>query len=128
MPTTRHPAIRASWPTTLPTAPVAAATARAALGGSALATDGLATVLWGFPLASIALVGQVYQLQSPLWQALLPWAVATTPLLLLGGLYLAYEGAEKIYEMIVPHAAHDRTAEAKARAAAAIATRTRRAT
>lgn len=62
---------------------LAAATARAALGGSALATDGLATVLWGFTLASIALVGQVYQLQSPVWQALLPWAVATTPLLLL---------------------------------------------
>ncbi|ABY30145.1 DUF808 domain-containing protein [Methylorubrum extorquens] len=51
-----------------------------------------------------------------LLSAFAPWAI--TPLLLLGGLYLAYEGAEKIYEMIVPHAAHDRTAEAKARAAA----------
>lgn len=33
-----------------------------------------------------------------------PWAI--TPILMLGGLYLCYEGAEKIYEMIAPHAAH----------------------
>ena len=33
-----------------------------------------------------------------------PWAI--TPLLMLGGAYLAYEGAEKIYEALVPHAAH----------------------
>ena len=32
------------------------------------------------------------------------WAI--TPLLMLGGAYLAYEGAEKVYEWIVPHAAH----------------------
>ncbi len=36
--------------------------------------------------------------------AFAPWAI--TPLLLAGGLYLAYEGAEKVYEMIVPHKAH----------------------
>ncbi|WP_152046686.1 DUF808 domain-containing protein [Aureimonas psammosilenae] len=36
--------------------------------------------------------------------AFAPWAI--TPLLMLGGLYLAYEGAEKIYEMVVPHEAH----------------------
>ena len=62
---------------------LAVATARVALRGSAIATDGLATVSWGFTLASIALVGQVYQVQSPAWKALLAWAVATTPLLLL---------------------------------------------
>jgi len=33
-----------------------------------------------------------------------PWVV--TPLLMLGGAYLCYEGAEKIFEMIVPHKAH----------------------
>ncbi|MEM6729992.1 MAG: DUF808 domain-containing protein [Myxococcota bacterium] len=33
-----------------------------------------------------------------------PWAI--TPLLMLGGLYLCYEGAEKIYEAVVPHQAH----------------------
>ncbi len=31
---------------------------------------------------------------------------AITPLLMLGGLYLCYEGAEKVYELVVPHAAH----------------------
>lgn len=31
----------------------------------------------------------------------LPWAI--TALLIIGGLYLAYEGAEKIYEYLVPH-------------------------
>lgn len=36
-----------------------------------------------------------------LLSAFLPWAV--TVILILGGLYLAYEGAEKIYEFIVPH-------------------------
>jgi len=30
---------------------------------------------------------------------------AITPLLMLGGLYLSYEGAEKIYHLILPHAA-----------------------
>ncbi len=29
-----------------------------------------------------------------------------TPLLVLGGLFLCYEGAEKVYEALVPHAAH----------------------
>lgn len=33
-----------------------------------------------------------------------PWSI--TPLLMLGGAYLCYEGAEKIFELIVPHAAH----------------------
>ncbi|MBT8324045.1 MAG: DUF808 domain-containing protein [Bacteroidia bacterium] len=36
-----------------------------------------------------------------LLSAFLPWAVILV--LLLGGLYLAYEGAEKIYEAFVPH-------------------------
>ena len=33
-----------------------------------------------------------------------PWAI--TPLLMLGGCYLSYEGAEKVYEVLVPHKAH----------------------
>ena len=40
---------------------------------------------------------------------LAPWAI--TPLLMLGGLYLCYEGAEKVHEAIVPHAAHAETDE-----------------
>jgi len=34
-----------------------------------------------------------------------PWII--TPLLMLGGLYLCYEGAEKVYEAVMPHAAHE---------------------
>jgi predicted DNA repair protein MutK len=33
-----------------------------------------------------------------------PWAI--TPLLMLGGAYLCYEGAEKVHEVVRPHAAH----------------------
>ena len=33
-----------------------------------------------------------------------PWAI--TPLLMLGGIYLCYEGAEKLYAAVFPHAAH----------------------
>jgi predicted DNA repair protein MutK len=36
-----------------------------------------------------------------LLSAFVPWAI--TIILLLGGVYLAYEGAEKIYEYLVPH-------------------------
>jgi len=34
-----------------------------------------------------------------------PWAI--TPLLMLGGAFLCYEGAEKVYEAIWPHEKHD---------------------
>ncbi|MGL3608081.1 DUF808 domain-containing protein [Rhizobium sp. G187] len=37
-----------------------------------------------------------------------PWSI--TPLLMLGGLYLCYEGAEKIYEIVMPHDAHEHEA------------------
>ena len=36
-----------------------------------------------------------------LLSAFLPWTII--PILMLGGIYLAYEGAEKIYEYFVPH-------------------------
>jgi predicted DNA repair protein MutK len=36
--------------------------------------------------------------------AFAPWAI--TPLLMLGGAYLAYEGTEKVYEALFPHQAH----------------------
>jgi predicted DNA repair protein MutK len=36
--------------------------------------------------------------------ALAPWAI--TPLLVLGGGFLCYEGAEKVWEAVAPHAAH----------------------
>ena len=37
-----------------------------------------------------------------------PWGI--TPLLMLGGLYLCYEGAEKVYEAVLPHKAHSHEA------------------
>ena len=39
-----------------------------------------------------------------LLSTLLPWAI--TPLLMLGGAYLCYEGAEKLFEVIFPHGEH----------------------
>lgn len=33
-----------------------------------------------------------------------PWAI--TPLLMIGGVYLCYEGTEKVWEVVAPHAAH----------------------
>lgn len=46
-----------------------------------------------------------------LLSAFLPWAV--TVILILGGVYLAFEGAEKIYEFIVPHKHHHVSADTK---------------
>jgi predicted DNA repair protein MutK len=40
---------------------------------------------------------------------LLPQAI--TPLLMLGGAYLCYEGAEKVYEFLFPHGAHSHEAK-----------------
>src|SRR5688500_5042909 len=36
---------------------------------------------------------------------------AVTPLLMIGGAYLCYEGTEKVFEALVPHAAHAHEAE-----------------
>lgn len=47
--------------------------------------DAMHLVFYGLILASIALVGQVYQLGGELWQALLLWSVLTLPLMVMGG-------------------------------------------
>ncbi|WP_053990377.1 DUF808 domain-containing protein [Mangrovimonas sp. TPBH4] len=39
--------------------------------------------------------------------------VAITIILILGGLYLAYEGAEKVYEFFVPHAHHEEAGDSE---------------
>lgn len=39
-----------------------------------------------------------------------PWII--TPLLMIGGAYLCYEGAEKVFEAVFPHEAHAHEAEA----------------
>jgi len=44
-----------------------------------------------------------------LLSAVAAWAI--TPLLMLGGLFLCYEGAEKILEVVSPHAAHEHEAD-----------------
>lgn len=62
---------------------LAAAAFVAARRGERVATDVLVVVLWGFTLASLALVGQVYQLDAPAWRPLLAWSAATAPLVLL---------------------------------------------
>ncbi|KQP80360.1 MULTISPECIES: DUF808 domain-containing protein [unclassified Methylobacterium] len=41
--------------------------------------------------------------------AFAPWAI--TPLLMLGGAYLCYEGSEKVYEALFPHQAHAHEAQ-----------------
>jgi predicted DNA repair protein MutK len=51
----------------------------------------------------------VYLLPAALaLSALAPWAI--TPLLMIGGAFLCYEGAEKVYEAVRPHDAHARDA------------------
>jgi hypothetical protein len=44
-----------------------------------------------------------------------PWLI--TPLLMIGGAYLCYEGAEKVFEALFPHEAHAHEAEAVAQPA-----------
>jgi predicted DNA repair protein MutK len=39
----------------------------------------------------------------------LPWAI--TPLLMIGGAYLCYEGVEKVFEALMPHRAHQHEAQ-----------------
>ncbi|HTN60413.1 MAG TPA: DUF808 domain-containing protein [Devosia sp.] len=45
-----------------------------------------------------------------LLSVLAPWAI--TPLLMIGGAYLCYEGAEKVFEPLLPHDTHGEAAEA----------------
>jgi len=42
-----------------------------------------------------------------LFSELLPWLL--TPILMVGGTYLCYEGAEKLWELVSPHSAHAET-------------------
>jgi predicted DNA repair protein MutK len=61
-----------------------------------------------------------YLLPAALGLSLLaPWAI--TPLLMLGGAYLCFEGAEKVLEAVLPHAAHGEAAAGHDAAAGAAA-------
>ena len=42
----------------------------------------------------------------------LGWVTALTPILMLGGTYLCYEGAEKVWEKVAHHESHDDAAQA----------------
>jgi uncharacterized membrane protein len=52
--------------------------------GNSWWSEVLITLFYGFTLASIGLVGQVYHLDAPAYQGLLAWSAATLPLILLG--------------------------------------------
>jgi uncharacterized protein len=49
-----------------------------------------------------------------LLSTLAPWAI--TPLLMIGGLFLCFEGYEKLHSMIVPHDVHDHHGEMETKA------------
>ncbi|MDP2356097.1 MAG: DUF808 domain-containing protein [Beijerinckiaceae bacterium] len=62
-------------------------------------------IIWKIALGSVK-NKLVFLLPAALflnWAA--PWSV--TPLLMIGGAYLCYEGAEKLYAAIAPHGAHE---------------------
>ena len=51
----------------------------------------------------------IYLLPAALILSLVaPWAI--TPLLMIGGAYLCYEGSEKVFEALFPHEAHEHEA------------------
>jgi predicted DNA repair protein MutK len=61
-------------------------------------------IIWRIALGSLK-NKLLFLLPAALLLSLLaPWAI--TPLLMLGGAFLCYEGAEKLYEALWPHAAH----------------------
>ncbi len=61
-------------------------------------------VLWAITKGSFVNKAIILPI-SFLLSAFAPWAVV--PILMMGGVYLSYEGAEKIYEYFVPHTAHE---------------------
>lgn len=62
---------------------VGAALFVAAARGRAMASEVLTLISFGLVLTLIALIGQVYQLQSPLWAGLCLWMLLASPLVLL---------------------------------------------
>ena len=103
---------------------VAAQTGRAGAKAAGVVIDD-AAVTPGYvtgvsPARELPIVGRIalgslrnkllYLLPAALVLSLLaPWAI--TPLLMLGGAYLSYEGAEKVYEALVPHPTYEAAAE-----------------
>lgn len=67
------------------TAVAAAAVWVGAQRGNRWLAEGALFLLAALVLAGIALHSQVYQLTGPMWQALVPWLVLTTPAMLIAG-------------------------------------------
>lgn len=68
-------------------------------------------IIWRIALGSLK-NKLIFLLPGALILALVaPWAI--TPLLMAGGVYLCFEGAEKILELVVPHAAETHEDEGK---------------
>jgi predicted DNA repair protein MutK len=79
----------------------AAVTPRYAVG---FAADRELPIIWKIALGSFK-NKLLFLLPGALLLAFIaPWSI--TPLLMIGGVYLCYEGAEKILELVVPHAHH----------------------
>jgi uncharacterized membrane protein len=72
------------------------------LRGASWGRELLVLVYYLFTLASIALVGQVYQLGSPMWVALLAWTISTAPLLLVAK--RAFVAAIGVAGLVLTHA------------------------
>jgi uncharacterized membrane protein len=70
--------------------------------GASWGRELLVLVYYLFTLASIALVGQVYQLGSPTWVALLAWTISTAPLLLVAK--RAFVAAIGVAGLVLTHA------------------------
>lgn len=77
------------------------------------------SIIWRIALGSLKNKLLILLPGALLLSAFLPWAI--TPLLMLGGLYLCFEGAEKAIHWLVPHGHDHDVAEAEAEQAAAIA-------
>jgi predicted DNA repair protein MutK len=79
----------------------AAVTPRYAVG---FAADRELPIIWRIALGSFK-NKLLFLLPGALLLAFIaPWSI--TPLLMIGGVYLCYEGAEKILELVMPHAHH----------------------
>lgn len=80
----------------------AAVTPRYAVGFSA---DRELPIIWRIALGSLK-NKLIFLLPAALVLSFIaPWAI--TPLLMAGGAYLCFEGFEKVYELVMPHAAHE---------------------
>lgn len=80
----------------------AAVTPRYAVG---FAAERELPIIWKIALGSLK-NKLIFLLPAALVLSLVaPWAI--TPLLMAGGAYLCFEGFEKVYELVMPHAHHD---------------------